>query len=94
MVEPGSRNYMGVDNAAINALVDGLVLAESQEDFVATVRALDRVLMAGRYVIPIWPAPALQSRVAISVSCIILLSYRYTVIGLGLCPMFGGMNNG
>ncbi len=26
---------MGVDNAAINALVDGLVLAESQEDFVA-----------------------------------------------------------
>ncbi|MGU9964013.1 MAG: extracellular solute-binding protein [Candidatus Halichondribacter symbioticus] len=64
VVEPGSRNYMGVDNAAINALVDGLVLAESQEDFVATVRALDRVLMAGRYVIPIWPAPALQSRVA------------------------------
>lgn len=61
---PGSRNYMGVDSAAINALVDGLVRAPSQADFVATVRALDRALMSGRYVIPIWPAPALQSRLA------------------------------
>ena len=31
-----------------------MLTAESQENFVAAVQALDRVLTTGRYVVPIW----------------------------------------
>ena len=34
--------------------VQAILSARSAEDFTAAVRALDRVLMAGRHVIPIW----------------------------------------
>ena len=51
---PGSRNLMGAKNPAIDAMIDEMVSTGSQEDFVAAVRALDRVLTAGRYVIPLW----------------------------------------
>ena len=50
----GSRNWMGVDNPAIDGMIDAMLTAESQEDFRAAVKALDRVLTAGRHVIPIW----------------------------------------
>ena len=50
----GSRNWMGVENPAIDAMIDAMLTAESQEDFRAAVKALDRVLTAGRHVIPIW----------------------------------------
>ena len=52
--EPGSRNWMGVKSAAIDAMIDAMLAAPSQEDFRAATRALDRLLTAGRYVIPIW----------------------------------------
>ncbi len=52
--QPGSRNVMGATNPAINAMIDEMLTARSQEDFRAAVRALDRVLTAGRYVIPVW----------------------------------------
>ncbi|PIV73026.1 MAG: ABC transporter substrate-binding protein, partial [Rhodobacteraceae bacterium CG17_big_fil_post_rev_8_21_14_2_50_65_11] len=58
----GSRNLMGVCNPAIDAMVDEMLSAESQDDYRAAVRALDRVLTAGRYVIPIWYSPV--SRIA------------------------------
>ena len=51
---PGTRNLMGVDSAAVDAMIDKLVTARARDDFVAAARALDRVLTAGRYVIPIW----------------------------------------
>ncbi|MEN9062761.1 extracellular solute-binding protein [Ponticoccus litoralis] len=51
--EPGSRNLMGAKSAAADAMIDTMLNAESQGDFVAATRALDRVLTAGRYVIPI-----------------------------------------
>jgi len=60
--QPGSRNWMGVRSAAIDAAIDSLLNAGSREDFVAAARALDRVLTAGRYVIPIWHNPT--SRIA------------------------------
>ena len=54
---PGSRNWMGVKSDAVEAMVDAMLTAETREDFVAATRALDRVLTAGRYVIPIWHSP-------------------------------------
>lgn len=52
--EPGSRNWMGVKSPAIDAMIDTMLAAGSQEEFGAATRALDRLLTAGRYVIPIW----------------------------------------
>ena len=52
--QEGSRNLMGVKSPAIDAMIDTMVGASSAEDFTAATRALDRVLTAGRYVIPFW----------------------------------------
>ena len=51
---PGSRNWMGMRSEAAEAMIDAMLAAESREDFVAATRALDRVLTAGRYVIPFY----------------------------------------
>ncbi|QFT80961.1 putative D,D-dipeptide-binding periplasmic protein DdpA precursor [Roseovarius sp. THAF27] len=50
---PGSRNVMGMKSPAAEAMIDTMLNATSREDFTAAVRALDRVLISGRYVIPI-----------------------------------------
>lgn len=52
--EPGTRNWMGMVSPAADALIDRMVAATDRADFVTTVRALDRVLTAGRYVVPFW----------------------------------------
>ena len=49
---PGSRNYMGVEHPAIDAMIDALLRAEDRPAFEAAARALDRVLASGVYVIP------------------------------------------
>jgi peptide/nickel transport system substrate-binding protein len=54
---PGTRNLMGADHPAIPAMIDAMLTAPTQDDYVAAVRALDRVLTAGRYVVPIWHNP-------------------------------------
>lgn len=54
---PGSRNWMGMRSEAAEAMIDAMLTSESQEDYVAAVRALDRILTTGRYVIPIWHSP-------------------------------------
>ena len=51
---PGGRNLMGVRSEAVDGLIDKLLTSESQDDFLAAARALDRVLMSGRYAIPIY----------------------------------------
>ncbi len=51
---PGGRNLMGVKSPAVDAMIGRLLTSESQDDFVAAVKALDRVLTSGRYVIPIY----------------------------------------
>ena len=56
--QPGTRNYMGVKSPAVDAMISALLKAESREDFVAAVRALDRVLISGFYVIPLFHLPA------------------------------------
>ncbi len=52
--EPGSRNLMGMQSPAADAMIDTLLNATEREDFVAAARALDRILTTGRYVIPIY----------------------------------------
>jgi peptide/nickel transport system substrate-binding protein len=54
---PGTRNYMGAKNPAIDAMIAALLAAREREEFVAAVRALDRVLMSGNYVLPLFHLP-------------------------------------
>ena len=54
---PGTRNYMGARSAAIDAMIAAMLAARSRADFVAAVRALDRVLMSGFYVVPLFHLP-------------------------------------
>ena len=54
---PGTRNFMGMNSPAAEAMIAKMVNAASQDEYRAAVRALDRVLISGRYVIPIWHDP-------------------------------------
>ena len=45
---------MGVKSPAVDAMIDALLGASDHAGLVAATRALDRVLMAGRYVVPLW----------------------------------------
>ncbi|MFZ0458507.1 MAG: extracellular solute-binding protein [Rhodoplanes sp.] len=56
--EQGSRNYMGVRSAAVDTMIAAMLKAEQRADFVAAVRALDRVLLSGQYVVPLYHLPA------------------------------------
>jgi peptide/nickel transport system substrate-binding protein len=55
--EPGTRNYMGIKSAAVDAMIAALLQARGREDFVAAVRALDRLLISGFYTIPLFHLP-------------------------------------
>ncbi len=51
---PGSRNYIGIKDPVIDALVTEIIHASSREDLVTKTRALDRILLWNHYVIPMW----------------------------------------
>ena len=51
---PGSFNYAGVADPAVDAMIDAMLNAKSQEDFDASVRALDRVLISGHFLVPLY----------------------------------------
>jgi peptide/nickel transport system substrate-binding protein len=51
---PGTRNWMGMNSPAAEAMINTFLTSDSQDEFLAAVRALDRVLTSGRYVIPIY----------------------------------------
>jgi peptide/nickel transport system substrate-binding protein len=53
---PGSRNWMGMNSPAAEAMIATMLEARETEEFTYAVRALDRILTAGRYVIPSWYA--------------------------------------
>jgi len=55
--EQGSRNYMGVRSPAIDAMIAAMLAARERPDFVAAVRALDRLLISGFYVVPLFYLP-------------------------------------
>lgn len=55
--QPGSRNWMGMKSPAAEAVIAAMVNSQTAADFTAAVRALDRILTAGRYVIPVGFSP-------------------------------------
>lgn len=50
----GSRNLAGVADPAVDALVEKIVHATTRAELNATCRALDRVLRAAHYWVPMW----------------------------------------
>jgi peptide/nickel transport system substrate-binding protein len=56
--QEGSRNYMGARSAAIDGMIAAMLRARERKEFVAAVRALDRVLLSGIYVVPLFHPPA------------------------------------
>ena len=53
----GSYNILGLQNPVVDDLIKGLVKAQDKESYEAYVRALDRVLRHGYYLIPHWYSP-------------------------------------
>jgi len=51
---PGSRNFMGLKDPAVDTLVDGLINADSRASLVTHAKALDRVLSWNAILIPNW----------------------------------------
>ncbi|SFA49839.1 peptide/nickel transport system substrate-binding protein [Paracoccus halophilus] len=53
VTQTGSKNWMGMTSPAAEAMIAEMGRARTYEDYLAAVRALDRILTAGRYVIPV-----------------------------------------
>ncbi|MFW5734995.1 MAG: extracellular solute-binding protein [Oceanidesulfovibrio sp.] len=51
---PGARNYMGVREEAVDALIEEIISADSREAMITACQAMDRVLLWGHYVVPHW----------------------------------------
>jgi len=52
--QKGSRNYAGVKDPVVDALATAIPNAKTREDLVAATNALDRVLMEGHYMVPLY----------------------------------------
>lgn len=55
--QPDSRNFSGIQDPVVDALVDKVIFAGNREELVAATHALDRVLLWGYYYIPQWYTP-------------------------------------
>ena len=51
---PGSRNFMGIENPAIDELVDIIVKARTRKELVNAIQAMDRILTQQFYMVPHW----------------------------------------
>jgi microcin C transport system substrate-binding protein len=54
---PGSRNYPGIRSPAIDRIIREITTARDQGRFEVAVKALDRLLLAGRYIVPLFHLP-------------------------------------
>ncbi len=54
----GSSNLAGIRSEAVDALVDIMAEAQTRDALYVAARALDRVLRAGRYWVPMWYKPS------------------------------------
>jgi len=52
--QQGSRNYAGIANPAIDTLIRMIIFAPNRDEQIAAIKAMDRVLLANRYVIPLF----------------------------------------
>lgn len=50
----GSFNYPGVKSPAVDAMITAVLAAKDRDGFVSAVRALDRVLISGDYILPLF----------------------------------------
>ena len=50
----GSKNYAGIADPAVDALIEKITYAQKRADLIPAVHALDRVLLAHNYVIPLF----------------------------------------
>ena len=57
---PGGRNWAGVADPAVDAMIAALTGATTREDLVAAARALDRLLMWNAWTIPLWHTPGIR----------------------------------
>ncbi len=55
--QQGSRNYMGVKSPAVDAMIREMLSVTTREGFVAGTRALDRLLLSGFFVVPLYFPP-------------------------------------
>ena len=55
---PGTFNFAGVASPAVDAMIDAIINARTRPEFVDAVRAYDRVLLSGNYVVPLYFKPA------------------------------------
>ena len=53
----GTFNFAGIQSPAVDAMIHALLAAKNRVQFVSAVRALDRVLLSGRYVLPLFHLP-------------------------------------
>lgn len=53
----GSFNYPGVKSEAADAMIEAMLRAKDRKSFISAVRALDRVLVSGDYVVPLFYLP-------------------------------------
>ena len=74
---PGTRNLPGIQNPVIDALIEKIVAAPNRESLIARTRALDRVLLSGHYVIPLFYRPTDW------------VSYRATLDRPDVTPVYG-----
>ncbi|WP_198388429.1 ABC transporter substrate-binding protein [Rhizobium etli] len=52
--QQGSRNYAGIANPAVDELIRMIIFAPNRDEQVAAIKAMDRVLLAGNYVVPLY----------------------------------------
>jgi peptide/nickel transport system substrate-binding protein len=53
---PGTRNYPGIADPAVDHAIQSMLDAKTREEFVAAVRAEDRLLVSGFYLVPFYDA--------------------------------------
>lgn len=57
VTQPETLNWMGMNSPAAEAMISHMLTTEDPASFRDAVRALDRILISGRYVIPLWYSP-------------------------------------
>ncbi len=56
--QKGSKNAAGIQNTAIDAIIEKVIFATDRADLIAATRALDRALLWNFIVVPQWHLPA------------------------------------
>ena len=52
--QPGTRNYIGIESATVDWLIEQVTSSRDRHQLVTAMRVLDRLLRAGHYVVPLY----------------------------------------